>query len=541
MHGSSMSRCVLAARSSNSTGPLAREAAFDGCAALQVFADAPTPEARTEVMQALPRALAFAAPGALVHILSSRGGCERLEVYQADRWAKYTEPCWRDAVRKISRHSQRELLCQRSGRKESCMTNLTSEGQSVCDGKPLLARAIKERVRISGRARLTHPLSATGAKLIRTLKLGSYDVPLGGLLAATARYLTVVHEADQHRTCLLFKDGSRETHVVGACSPDGLAFRPELAVVADSGIMVGPRFRLVSRLNATVGRAEDHSMTHNLAVLRLRNGSYMIAGGTARGKRRTRGIRLLTRTAWHADGGTRTGDVVAGRLVMDGLHSGCTDRRIPKQPCYHCLQGSIAKMQPAAKGSGVCEYDGRLSLVFHRGRYLLYARANVASHGQRFVQVAASVDAYNWAPFQGIAVTGYNYTEGEIYFWLVEPNPLDNTTLIALLPLIHRYRGCVGISLSRDGVHWTKPDPLLRCSVHGERTTHHPAAGVVRRGRRVYIYVQEHVPGVWMDEQTPWPTVKLLRNRNPHSRVVRYGLPTRVWEEWTLSRRRDLE
>jgi len=41
----------------------------------------------------------------------------------------------------------------------------------------------------------------------------------------------------------------------------------------------------------------------------------------------------------------------------------------------------------ADEAAGACEFDGRLSLAYLNGRYLIYARANVADRNARFVQV----------------------------------------------------------------------------------------------------------------------------------------------------------
>ena len=41
----------------------------------------------------------------------------------------------------------------------------------------------------------------------------------------------------------------------------------------------------------------------------------------------------------------------------------------------------------ADEAAGACEFDGRLSLAYLNGRYLIYARANVADRTARFVQV----------------------------------------------------------------------------------------------------------------------------------------------------------
>ena len=59
-----------------------------------------------------------------------------------------------------------------------------------------------------------------------------------------------------------------------------------------------------------------------------------------------------------------------------------------------------------------CEFDGKLSLVWHDGALLMYARANFAAdHGARHVQVARSEDGgATWLPFQVCEIDGYEIT-----------------------------------------------------------------------------------------------------------------------------------
>ncbi len=141
---------------------------------------------------------------------------------------------------------------------------------------------------------------------------------------------------------------------------------------------------------------------------------------------------------------------------------------------------------------GVCEYDGRLSLVRHRGAFLLYARANTALKGGRFVQVSApppllhlcctsaapplrctsaapplhlrctsaapplhlrctsvapplhlaqvasSVNLTTWGAFEPLKVAGYHPSHGNVYFWaaqVISARPLHSISTAAPLDL----------------------------------------------------------------------------------------------------------
>ena len=106
-------------------------------------------------------------------------------------------------------------------------------------------------------------------------------------------------------------------------------------------------------------------------------------------------------------------------------------------------------------------------------------------------------------------------------------------SLVALFPLAHKFRGCIGLAASRDGRHWSAPTPLYRCAVHGERAVHHPAQGWVRDGESVALFVHENVPGVTSDvtptaaQMKEFPYLKL-----PRPRLVRHTIPAAALRKW---------
>lgn len=209
------------------------------------------------------------------------------------------------------------------------------------------------------------------------------------------------------------------------------------------------------------------------------------------------------------------------QLAVDGALRGCIERR-------------DAERLPYLLPNGTCEFDGRLSLVQHRGRLWLYARSNPAVHGQRFAQVASSADGgRSWSPFEFLRLGGYRYAEGDLYFFVASPNPAVPHTLLGLFPLAHRFRGCIGVAASADGVHWSEPAPLLRCAVHGERAVHHPAQGLTLQGGEVSLWVHENVPGVTTDD----PNVKVAQHTYltlPRTRLVRHSVPVGQLRAWAL-------
>lgn len=182
------------------------------------------------------------------------------------------------------------------------------------------------------------------------------------------------------------------------------------------------------------------------------------------------------------------------RLAVGATHAGCVDVRLK-----------------TGYGGAGCEYDGRLSLVRHRGAFLLYARANLrecAPRGGRFVQVAVSADGRSWGPMRPIALREYDPDSGDIYFFAAQENPVDivdasgggggSRSLLALFPLSQPPRACLGLAFSIDGVKWSQVVNLRSCkAAPGGRTVDHPVAGgMVVRGETAYVYVQHAVPGI---------------------------------------------
>jgi hypothetical protein len=112
---------------------------------------------------------------------------------------------------------------------------------------------------------------------------------------------------------------------------------------------------------------------------------------------------------------------------------------------------------------------------------------------------------------------------------------VHNGSLLALYPLVHKFRGCIAVSASTDGLRWSAPTPLLSaCAVHGERTVDHPAQGFVREGESVSMYVHENVPGTTSELffndvlMRFHPYLKL-----PPPRLVRYTMPAQALRKWT--------
>ena len=131
-----------------------------------------------------------------------------------------------------------------------------------------------------------------------------------------------------------------------------------------------------------------------------------------------------------------------------------------------------------------CALDGRFSIVQFRNEWLLFARANVA-RGARFVQVTRSRDLVEWAPFQLLQLDGLQDVTTDkninVYWWGVSN---INDALLAVFPMVHAGRGCIALSCSVDGLHWSQPSALFACGtdVPPVHTDSHPAVGIVRRG-----------------------------------------------------------
>ena len=313
--------------------------------------------------------------------------------------------------------------------------------------------------------------------------------------------------------CIMFKNGRLATWVGVATSTDGIHFG-------------SVRLMLPSDWSAA-------RMTHNTAVLlRARDAGvleYVVVGGqhrprvergagdvssvADRGIFVSHGESLCFSSRCEAPSAMQqpvTSQWAPPRRMLDGRHAGCVER------------ANRAVPRGWNVGQGVCEFDGRLSLVHFDGQWQLFTRANVKI-GSRFVQRTTSKDLNAWEPFAPIALADYNALSNNIYYFAVQVNPVDNASLVAVFPLVHRYKsehpygGCIAISCSHDGLTWSSPVPLVSCprlDRYNERTMSAPVAGLIRTSWTIDYYVQHNVP-----EQEPPDFLQ------PRARIVRHQIP----------------
>lgn len=374
------------------------------------------------------------------------------------------------------------------------------------------------------------------------------------------RYFTLFADDDAGLTCLVFKtplclaNGITQyrTHGVGivrgVCSRDGLNFSaapaakvlplhlaalmghnlallraPRSHSTADAaGAPFKTSSRVVSEYVLLGGEGKiDHPTDDAFADVELQGGRLRSAqeaphrlaplatpvAGTGILMARGPGWRLGGRAGWEPP-----------RIAIGAQHEGCIDRRVwSGQRAGHC--------------DGCCEFDGRLSAVYHRGAFLLYSRANLRECGERggrFVQVTSSTDARSWGPMRQISVRGYEPDSGDIYFFAVQPNPVDvdasgggdgSRSLLALFPLSQPPHACVGLAFSIDGVAWSRVVKLRGCDAAPEgRTVDHPVAGgaTLCGDGIVCFHVQHAVPGI---ANYSVPT-RLMRYRLPSQRLL---------------------
>ena len=236
---------------------------------------------------------------------------------------------------------------------------------------------------------------------------------------------------------------------------------------------------------------KDSSVAHNFVLRRV--GTRFIGmggtgmGGTGGGTERVGqqfGIRLFT-----ADSAA---EIHSGRwlnsassVIVRGDHPGCVEAR----PKFH----------------GICEFDGKISFVRMTSAgsvvWHVFARTNLKPHGGgRFVQVASASSAQGpYGAFQPIQIDGYDEggPGGNIYFAAVDNNPLDSETMLGLFPvnLGDEKEGngdgesFIALSLSCDGVHWSRLTKLVWSIGWYGRTWDHPVDGMVLHGGTVFFIV----------------------------------------------------
>ena len=314
--------------------------------------------------------------------------------------------------------------------------------------------------------------------------------------------------------CLIFKSGSTATatiHSLQATDEAGLDFRASYGgqrwqaqvAVEEKGDALFSNATPAADAVITDLQTNDRRLAHNLAVLALaapNEGKYILAGGmgprfdaTASTARLREGIRFAQGVGWPP--WSKPGWLLSEVVVDGAVPSGCVDRRLRR----------IASMTQWSQGRGslgmaACEFDGRLSLIqLQGGGHRLYARANVleqAVAGGRFVQTTATVGGLstgNWTPWTAIRILGLPPGSADLYFFHVQRNPIDPSSLIALFPLSQPPDACIAMAFSTDGREFSRPVNLQRHRLGWRtgwsdgggplewRNEDHPVAGVVLR------------------------------------------------------------
>ena len=484
---------------------------------------------RQSILTDLPATLRLANPSSII-LIHGPARCSS-ERYKPSGRKKVLEQCWHDVWSELAAQgSLVETRCDTQGDRRWCAGKTGAQTSLCYRAKPLL----------TGR-----PLVVSGDETrVDTAMMRAWPLEFLTGLKKSWRYYSLV-PCDAGYYCLLFKDSLFESWVGGvklrwARDAVTIASEPELAFPA--GVR-GSSGQLGAWRAFPWGDNEPRA-THNFHVTRLSNGTYVLVGGVFRGKDQHRGIWVATGASWrwseHERCNLRQGLSSAKiaepkpiavpkqtqwrvRHMMSGWHPGCVDRRSNRST----LSGAL----PA----GACEFDGRLTLVHFRGRFLLYSRANLASHGQRFVQVASSSDLHAWSPFRLLHIAGYHPSQGNLYYWAAQPNPVHEGSLLAWAPLVHRTRGCLMASVSTDGINWSALRPLLPCRAHGERTAFHPVAGgIVLDGDVVSFLVARNVPGVSFDSLTPAPLRMYRVKTEPFASLARWQLDAGTLRQWTM-------
>ena len=324
-------------------------------------------------------------------------------------------------------------------------------------------------------------------------------------------------------------DGPGSTSPMSACMV--YKNRPEGSIIYNSVLSNGttlrapgePLFRASFKYSAKDEQrrltTDERHIAHNLAVVHLGGGEYAMAGGlgpnleaqsrsTDGGGIAGSGIRFTRGRGWPWSPRTWTMPKV---VITAQSPPGCMDfrlGRLPPETLAAWQGGDVPRLQP------LCEFDGRLSLVMHRSRFRLYARANLlegAVSGGRYVQTTASNDgASNWTSWRPIQIRSVPAGLADIYFFHAQINPVDPTTLLALFPMSQPPYACIGMAFSVDGIRFSEPinlqssAPVWRTTyIDGSgplewRNADHPVAGAVLRGDEIWFFIHHAVYGTSM-------------------------------------------
>lgn len=239
----------------------------------------------------------------------------------------------------------------------------------------------------------------------------------------------------------------------------------------------------------------DYSISHNLDVV-YDNGRLIGLGGQKGGKfwgvdhhgpgyessRELRdGMRILLADSWAA---------VLGGAWTHPKHDAST---------WFAGEGFTSEEDER------CCFDSVVSIVKHRGHWLVYSRVNMKYWGGRFVQVSRSLNADvrgEYLKSQPIDIAGYNPRgPGNVYFGVVHKHPLDDSMLIGMFPINMGEQGepngdgysFIGMALSCDGFKWSELVYLFRSRGRDGRTYDQPVKGLFLIGTQVHFYIHRDV------------------------------------------------
>ena len=557
------------------------------CDIVVVHMDGPSAAQRMALLHELPHLLQAATPGAVLVLRGQpcRSGLALQPYERAHGREKLTERCWQSRWQELATEG---ALIDPTCHAHNCVARLATSASVCATIAPLLLPTDKQETVVLKAASVFWRKGTAGRQTLSHLLrrhlryFSAFDCP---------------EAVGDERVCLLFKDEVVERWVAGVTSTDGLIFAsdPELVMPrltlawwADDAAasmthnfaisrgadgrffavggrhnalrdkLVLPNSKRVHKLvgsRRASGAAGPYQSNNQSNETQSRQGAEAVkiewgwgmhrpVGSVVQLWANRVGVWLASGSSWRFDTpvlrGRRTQFMTADgmiseppttqwhskRLALTGQHAGCVEARNASSDIFRkYLLNST------------CEFDGRLSLVSHNGELLLYTRANTLGRGGgRHVQVTRSTDeGRHWSSFTLVQIDGYGALgAGDIYFFAVQTNPVHNQSLVAVFPIVHRLKGCIGLATSLDGVHWSRVTPLVSCDIYGGRTLDQPAApALVRRHEAIWFYVHESVPSATLDIALPRKLDSHLQRTEPPARVVRYTLPAERLAEWT--------
>ena len=151
------------------------------------------------------------------------------------------------------------------------------------------------------------------------------------------------------------------------------------------------------------------------------------------------------------------------QILVDGTHPGCVEVR--------------------SRYSPFCEFDGQSAMLFHRNKWRIYARANLAQRGGRAVQTCCSNTSVcnDFAPFEEVYIEGHKNKQHDVYFLHVYNIP-ETDEILGIAPVCYSDKdgdwGGIFAFVSSNGVNFKRLKTLHLCPVDKKRTRDVPAHGI---------------------------------------------------------------